>query len=86
MGWVCSASLGRKQEMALRRSMRRCTSLTLVGLRISMIALHFLGLASMSRWVSMNPRNLPRSTPKMHLSGVRQRLYCLNAEKTVDRS
>jgi len=49
MGWVCSASLGRKREMAVRRLVRRCTSLTLVGLRISMIVLHFLGLASMSR-------------------------------------
>ena len=35
----------------MRRPMRRCTSLTLVGLRISMIALHFSGLASMPRWV-----------------------------------
>ena len=86
MGWVCSASLGRKQEMAVRQPMRRCTSLTLVGLRISMIALHFSGLASLSCWVNMNPRNLPRSTPKMHLSGLRRRLYCHNAEKTVDRS
>jgi len=41
MGWVCSTSLGRKREMAVRRPMRRCTSLTLVGLHISMIALHF---------------------------------------------
>ena len=47
MGWVCSANLGRKREMAVRRPMRRWTSLTLVGLRISMMALHFLGLASM---------------------------------------
>jgi len=86
MGWVCSASLGRKREMAVRRPMRRCTSLTLVGLRISMIAFDFSGLASMSRWVSMNPRSLPWLTLKTHLSGLRQRLYCLNAEKTVDRS
>jgi len=86
IGWVCSASLGRKWEMAVRRPMRRCTSLTLVGLRISMIALHFSGLASIPRWVSMNPRNLPRSTPNTHLSGLRRRLYYRNAEKTVDRS
>jgi len=33
--------------MAVRRPMRRWTSLTVVGLRISMIALHFSGLASM---------------------------------------
>jgi len=52
MGCVCSASLGRKWEMAVRRPMRRCTSLILLGLRISMIALHFSGLASMSRWAA----------------------------------
>jgi len=45
-----------------------------------------LRLASMLRWVSMNPRNLPRLTPKAHLSGLRRRLYCLNAEKTADKS
>ena len=86
MGWVCSANLGRKREMAVSRPMRRCTSLTLVGLHISMIALHFSGLASMPRWVGMNPRNLPRSTPNTHLSGLRQSLYCRNAKKITKRS
>jgi len=86
MGWVCPANLGRKWEMAVSRPMRHYTSLTLLGLRISIIALHFLGLASMPRCVSMNPRNLPRSTPKTHFSRLRRRLYCLNAEKTVDKS
>jgi len=66
--------------------MRLCTSLKLAGLRILIIVLHFSVLASMPRWVSMNPRNLPQSMPKMHLSRLRQRLYCLNAEKTADRS
>jgi len=75
MGWVCSASLGRKQEMVVRRPMRRWTSLMMVELRISIIALHFSILASMSRWVNINPRNLPRSTPNTHLSGLRRRLY-----------
>jgi len=86
MGWVCSASLGRKREMAVKWPMRRWTSSMLVGLRISIIALHFSGLASMSRWVSMNPRNLPRSTSNTHLSGLRRRLYWRNAEKTAERS
>ena len=67
MGWVCSANLGRKREMTVRRPMRRCTSLKLVGLRISIIAFHFSGLASMPRWVSMNLRNLSQSTPNTHL-------------------
>ena len=86
MGWVCSASLGRKREMAVRRPMRHCTSLMLVGLCISMITLHFTGLASIPRWVNMNPRNLPWSTPNTHLSVLRRRLYYRNAEKIADRS
>jgi len=86
MGWVCSASLGRKQEMAVKRPMRRWTSLMVAGLRISIIALHFSGLASMSRWVNINPRNLPRSTPNTHLSGLRRRLNWRSVEKTVERS
>jgi len=72
--------------MAVSWPMRRCTSLTLLELRMSIIALHFSGLASMSRCVSMTPRNLPRSTPKTHFLGLRRRLYCLNAEKMVDKS
>jgi len=86
IGWVCSASLGRKREMDVRRPIRRWTSLMLVGLRISIIASHFSGLASMPRWVSMNPSNLPRSTPNTHLSRLRRRLYWRNAEKTAERS
>jgi len=86
MGWVCSASLGRKREMVVRRPMRHWTSLMVVGLRISIMALHFLGLASMPRWVNINPRNLPRSTPNTHLSGLRRRLYWHSAEKTAERS
>jgi len=57
-----------------------------VGLHISMMALHFSGLASMPRWVNIKPKNLPRSTPNTHLSGLRQRLYWRRAKKTVDRS
>ena len=86
MGWVCSANLGRKREMAVSRPMKRSTSLTRLGLRISIIALHFPGLVSMSRCVIMNPRNLPRLTLNTYFSELRRRLYCLNAEKTVDKS
>jgi len=86
MGWVCSASLGRKREMAVKRPIRRWTSLIVVGLRISMMALHFSGLASMPRWVNIKPRNLLRSTLNTHLSGLRRRLYWRSAEKTADRS
>jgi len=49
MGWVCSASLGRNLEVAVKRPMKRCTSLILLRLCISMIALHFSRFASMPR-------------------------------------
>jgi len=86
MDWVCSASLGRNREMTVKRPMRRCTSLILLGLHISMMALHFSGFALMSRCVSMKPRNLPRSMPKTYFLGLSMRLYCRNAENTMDRS
>jgi len=72
--------------MVVSRVMSHWTSLTLLGLRISRMALHFSRLASMLRCVSMKPRNLPRSTPKTHFSGLRRRLYCRNKEKIVDKS
>jgi len=86
MGWVCSASFGRNLDMAVRRPIKRWTSLTLLGLRISMMALHFSGLALMSHCVSMKPRNLPRSTPNTHFSRLSLRLYCRSAENTMDKS
>jgi len=86
MGWGCSASFGGNLEMAVKQPIRRWTSFILLGLYISMITVHFSGFTLMSRCVSMNPMNLPQSTPKMHFSGLSLRLYCRNAENTVDRS
>jgi len=86
MGWVCSTSFGRNMDMVVRRPIRRWTSLTLVGLRISIIALYFSRLASMPRCVSMKPRNFPLSTLKTHFSGLSLRLYCRSAENTADKS
>jgi len=85
MGWVYSASFGRNLDIVVRRPIIRWTSLTLVGLRILMIALHFLGLASTPRCVRMKPRNLPLSTPKTHFSRLSLRLYCRSAENTTDK-
>ena len=36
------------------------------GLRISVIAGHLFGFTSISRWVSMKPKNLQPSTPNAH--------------------
>jgi len=41
MGQICSTSFGRNLDMAVRRPTRRCTSLTLVRLCISIIAFAF---------------------------------------------
>ena len=83
---VRSASVGRNLDMTVRRPIKRWTSLTLVGSRISIIALHFSGLASMSHCVSMKPRNLPLSTLKTHFSGLSLRLYYRSAENMADKS
>ena len=85
MGWVCSASFERNLDMAVRQPIRRWTSLILLGLHISMIAVHFSRFASMSRCVSMKPKNFQWSTPKTHFSGLSMRLYCRSVENTVDR-
>jgi len=47
IGWVCSTSFGRNLDMAVRRPFKCWTSLTLLGLRIAMMVLHFLIFASM---------------------------------------
>jgi len=57
MGWVCSASFGKNLDMAVRWPIRHWTSLKLLGLRISMMAVQFSGFASMSRYMSMKPKN-----------------------------
>ena len=85
MGRVCSASFGRNLDIAIRLPIRGWTSLTLMGLCISMIALHFSGLASMLRCGSMKPRNLSLSTPKTHFLGLSLRLCYCRAENTVDK-
>jgi len=69
MGWVCSASFRRNLEMAVKRPIRRWTSLILLGLHISMIAVHFSGFASISRCVNMKPKNLPRSNRRRIFQG-----------------
>jgi len=79
MSWVYSASLGRKREMAVYLFDAGGASHF-----DDRIALFRVGLYT--ALVNMNPRNLPRSTPNMHLSGLRRRLYYRNAEKTTDRS
>ena len=86
MGLVLSASFGRKRAMVVNLPTNLCTSLTLLGLRMSMIVWHFSRLALMPRLVNMNPRNLPPSTLKVHFFGLRRKLYFGMALKTLVRS
>jgi len=79
IGLVLSANLGRKREMVVNLPTSRCTSLTFVGLLMSIIAWHFSGFVSIPRCVSMKPRNLPPSTPKVHFSGLSLMLYVRRA-------
>ena len=47
-----------------------CTSLMLAGACMFVMADIFSGLASMPRWLMMNPSSLPEGTPKTHLVGL----------------
>ena len=42
---------------------------------MAMIVAHLSGFASIPRSMSMNPKNFPASTPKMHFSGFSLRRY-----------
>ena len=50
------------------------------------MARHFSGLALIPRCVSMKPRNLPPSTPKVHFSGLSLMLNMRRASKAYARS
>jgi hypothetical protein len=46
------------------------TSLIVAGASISVMAIIFIGLASIPRLLTMNPSNFPHGTLKMHLVGL----------------
>jgi hypothetical protein len=47
-----------------------CTSLIVAGAPMSVMAVIFIGLASIPRLLMMNPSNFPDGTPKMNLVGL----------------
>jgi hypothetical protein len=47
-----------------------CTSLIVAGASMSVMAVIFLGLASIPRFLMMNPSNFPDGTPNMHFVGL----------------
>ena len=46
----------------------------------------FSGLASMSRFETMNPKSIPRGTPKTHFSGLSLMPFSLRHLKAISRS
>ena len=69
VGRVLSANLGRNLDMAARGPIKRCTSFTFVGLRISIMTLHFSRFALIPCCFSMKPKNFSLSTPNTHFLG-----------------
>ena len=78
------ATINLKREAIL--PMRRCTSLTVVGLLISRIAQHLSGFVSIPRYVSTNPKNFPAATANTHLWGFNLILCCRRRPNTTLRS
>jgi len=86
MGRILLPSLGRNLDMVVKRPTKRCTSLTFVGLYISIIALHFSGFSSIPRCVSINRKNFPLSTLNTHFSRLSPSLYFQRVANTLAKS
>ena len=86
MGLIRSASRGTNLDSVVNRPSSCWTSFKFFRLLISVITLHLSGLASIPLWVSINPRNLPPSTPNAHFSGLRHMLLLRRASKTSYKS
>jgi hypothetical protein len=63
-----------------------CTFFCDRGASILMIALIFSGLASIPRWLTINPSNFPIGTPKTHFSGLSFHRYHRRLLKTSSKS
>lgn len=71
---------------AATRPIKLCTSLCLRGEGMSIKALIFAGLASMPRALTINPKNFPDTTPKVHFRGFNFKLYHLKVANISSRS
>jgi hypothetical protein len=61
-------------------------SLMPVGAFLLVMAVIFLGLDSMPRWLMMKPSNFPEGTPKTHLLGLSFHWYSRRGAKVSSRS
>jgi hypothetical protein len=75
-----------KRLRAARHPMTLCTPFkSLIGPMLVMAAI-FSGLASMPRSETMNPKSMPRGTPKTHFSGLSFTPFALRHLNVVSRS
>jgi hypothetical protein len=75
-----------KRVRAARHPMTLCTPFkSLMGPMLVMAAI-FFGLASMPRSETMNPRSMPRGTPKTHFSGLSFTPFALRHLNVTSRS
>ena len=78
-----------KQDMNRPRAaswpVNYCTPFLEVGTWESIIALNWIGLASISLWVTIKPKNLPELTPNAHFKGLSFMLYFCNSSKASYR-
>ena len=70
MGNPHSPSLDKIRFKAAMQPISFWKSLMVAGASMAMIALIFSGLASIPRWLTMNPSSFPEGTPKTHLVGL----------------
>jgi hypothetical protein len=75
-----------KQLRAARHPMTLCTPFkSLIGPMLVMAAI-FSGLASMPRSETMNPRSMPRGTPKTHFLGLSFTPFAFRHLNVISRS
>ena len=70
MGRPHSPSLDKNRFRAVIRPVSFWMSLMVAGASMAMMALIFSTLASIPRWLTMNPSSFPEGTPKTQLVGL----------------
>ena len=85
-GSPCSPSLEINRLRAAMQPVSFCTSLMLAGACMFVMADIFSGLASMPRWLMMNPSSLPEGTPKTHLVWLSFHRKARKLEKVSSKS
>lgn len=83
--WHLSVVLEMNRFRATSFPVRLYTSLISRGDLIYVIAHIFFGLASIPRWLTMNPKNFPEHTPNAHFSGLSFIIYLFSNSKVSSK-